>query len=201
MLSQVRAEVDHVFGAGPSERAATQISQDPFLLNKLPYITATIKESMRLFPAASTTRMGEPCFTITDPRNGLRYPADPNMLIWLVSYACQRDPKFWPRPDEFLLERWLAKEGEELHLTRRAWRPFEYGPRACIGKELSMIELKIVVCLIARSFEIQAVYDELNVKADKQGSGRKIKAVDGEKIYQRGKSEPSDYLPCRVKRL
>lgn len=182
VLSHVRAELDQVFGAGSSQTAADQISQNPILLNKLPYITAIIKEAMRLFPAASTTRRGEPSFTITDSRNGLRYPADPNMLIWLVSYVCQRDPSFWPRPDEFLPERWLAKEGEELHPTRGAWRPFEYGPRACIGQELSMIELKIVVCLIARSFEIQVVYDEVDAGADKKGKGRKIKTVGRERI-------------------
>ena len=195
----MRAELDRVFGAGSCQMAADQISQDPILLNKLPFITATIKEALRLFPPASTTRRGEPSFSVIDPRNGLRYAADPNMLIWLVSYACQRDPNFWPRPNEFLPKRWLAKEGEELHPTRGAWRPFEYGPRACIGQELSMIELKIVVCLVARSFEIQVVYDEFDAEADKKGSGRKIQVVDGERAYQGGKGEPSDFLPCRAK--
>ena len=156
-LSHVRAELDQVFGAGSSQMAADQIFQNPIRLNKIPYITATIKEAMRLFPAASTTRRGEDFFIITDLRNGLHYSADPNMLIWLVSYACQRDPSCWPHPDTFLSERWLAKEGEELHPTREAWRPFEYGPRACIGQELRMIELKIVVCLIAKSFEIEVL--------------------------------------------
>jgi cytochrome P450 len=205
VLSHVRAELDEVLGTDPAQTAAARISEDPFLLNKLPYITATIKEAMRLFPAASTTRRGEPAFTITDPRNGLRYPADPSMLIWLVSHACHHDPNFWPRADEFLPERWLAKEGDELHPTRGAWRPFEYGPRACIGKELSMIELRIVVCLMARNFEIRAVYDELDAEADQRRNGSKvggnIRVVDGERAYQVGKGEPSGYLPCRVKIL
>lgn len=203
VLSRVRAEHDNVLGPDPSE-TATRISNDPFLLNKLPYTTAVIKESMRLFPAASTTRSGEPNFTICDPRNGLRYPADPSMLIWLVSHACQHDPAFWPRADEFLPERWLASEDDELHPKRGAWRPFEYGPRACIGKELSMIELRIVVCLVARSFEICAVYDELDAKADRSGDrakGTTVRVVDGERAYQVGKGEPSGFLPCRVRKL
>lgn len=203
VLSRLRAEHDHVLGSDPSQ-AATRISEDPFLLNKLTYTAATIKESMRLFPAASTTRSGEPSFTIVDPRNGLRYPADPSMLIWLVSHACQHDPSFWPHADDFLPERWLASEGEELYPKRGAWRPFEFGPRACIGKELSMIELRIVVCLIARSFEISAVYEELDGKANGSGNGtrgRKVRVIEGERAYQVGKGEPSDYLPCRVKRL
>ena len=195
ILPGLRAEHDRVLGPEPSQ-AATQISEDPYLLNKLPYTTATIKESMRLFPAASATRSGEPSFTITDPRNGLRYPADPSTLIWLVSHACHHDPAFWPRANEFLPERWLAKEGEELCPKPGAWRPFEHGPRACIGKELSILELKIVLCLAARRFELSTAYEELDAKNMKI---RKVRTVNGERAYQVGKGEPSAFLPCRVR--
>ena len=200
VLSRLRVEHHDILGPNPSE-AAARISKDPYLLNKLPYTTATIKESMRLFPAASTTRRGEASFTITDPRNGLRYPADPSMLIWLVSHACQRDPAFWPRTNEFLPERWLASEGEELYPERGAWRPFELGPRACIGKELSMLELRIVLCLVAREFEFSAMYEELDAETDRKGNARgkgRVRTVDGERAYQVGKGEPSGFFPCRV---
>ncbi|KAI4218850.1 MAG: hypothetical protein L6R40_008747, partial [Gallowayella cf. fulva] len=141
-----------------------------------------IKESMRLFPAASTTRSGEPSFTISDPRTGLHYPAGPGTLIWLVSHACQHDPAFWPRADEFLPERWLAKEAEELCPQPGALRPFEQGPRACIGKNLAMIELKIVLCLVARRFDISTAYEELDAGMNPK---RVVKnAVDGKRAYQ-----------------
>lgn len=196
ILSILRTEHNSILSPNPSD-AATAITQDPHLLNKLPFTTATIKESMRLFPAASTTRRGEPGFTITDPRNGLSYPACPDMLIWLVSHACQRDPSFWPRANEFLPERWLAKEGEELFPISGAWRPFEQGPRACIGKELTMVELKIVLCLVARQFEFSSAYEDL----DGRSTGGSLRSVDGERAYQVGKGEPSGFLPCRVKDL
>ena len=91
VLSRLRAEHDNVLSSKPFE-TATQISKSPFVLNKLPYTAATIKESIRLFSAASATRSGENSFTIIDPRNGLRYPADPSVLIWLVSHATHHDP-------------------------------------------------------------------------------------------------------------
>ena len=201
VLSCLRKEHNDVIGPDPSQ-VAIRISENPYLLNQLPYTTAVIKESMRLFPAASTTRSGEPSFTITDPRNGLRYPANPNTLIWLVSHACQHDPAFWPHANEFLPERWLAKEGEELCPNPGAWRPFEHGPRACIGKELSMVELRIVVCLVARRFDICTAYEELDAEVDKKGMkmGR-IRTIDGQRAYQVGKGEPSAFLPCRVREL
>ena len=205
VLSRIRAEHDDVFGSDSSQ-AANKISEDPYLLNKLPYTTATIKESMRLFPAASTTRRGEPSFTITDPRNGLHYPADQSTLIWLVSHACHHDPAFWPRANEFLPERWLAKEGEEFCPKQGAWRPFELGPRACIGKELSLLELKVLLSLVARCFELTAAYKELDAAEEEQHKSKKlrmavVKTVDGERAYQVGKGEPSAFLPCRVREV
>ena len=200
-LSRLQTEHDDVFGPDFSQ-AAARISHDPYLLNKLPYTTAVIKESTRLFPAASTTRRGEPSFTITDPRNNLSYPAKPSTLIWLVSHACQHDPAFWPRADEFLPERWLAKEGEKLYPKRGAWRPFEEGPRACIGKESSMIELKIVMSLVARRFEVNTAYEELDTALDRKHPNlqkKRLRTIDGERAYQVGKGEPSAFLPCRIR--
>ncbi|KAL9583899.1 MAG: hypothetical protein Q9203_004886 [Teloschistes exilis] len=170
----VQAEHNDILGAEPS-LAASVLSASPQLLNKLPYTTAVIKELMRLFPAASSTRTGEPSLTTTDPRNGLKTPAEPGMLIWLISHAYQRDPAFWPRSEEFQPERWLTNEGEELHVQPGAWRPFEHVPRSCIAKELSMLELKIVVCLVARPFDITAVYEE-----QRNGANRR---VGGERDY------------------
>ncbi len=200
VLGRLRTEHDDVLGSDSSQ-AANRISENAFLLNKLPYTTAIIKESMRLFPAASTTRRGEPSFHIKDPRNGLHYPADPSTLVWLVSHACQHDPAFWPHPNKFLPERWLAKEGEELFPIPGAWRPFEHGPRACIGKELSMVELKIVLCLVARRFELSAAYEELDAELDRKEKGKTVRTIDGERAYQVGKGEPSGFLPCRVRDL
>lgn len=62
-VSHERAELDHVFGTGPYQLSADQISQNPILFNKPPYITTTIKKAPRLFSSfASTTRRGEPFF-------------------------------------------------------------------------------------------------------------------------------------------
>ncbi|KAL8798194.1 MAG: hypothetical protein Q9182_006867 [Xanthomendoza sp. 2 TL-2023] len=194
VLSRLRTEHDDILGPEPS-RTTDRISEDPYLINKLPFTTAVIKESMRLFPAASTTRSGEPSFTIHDPRTALNYPANPTTLIWLVSHACHRDPALWPRAEEFLPDRWLAKEGDDLCPKPGAWRPFEHGPRACIGVNLSMIELKIVLCCVARRFEFRVAYDEV----DKKMGARKM--VEGERAYQVGKGEPSGFLPCWVREL
>ena len=193
VLARTKKEHNDVLGSDPTQ-AATSISKDPYVLNRLPYTTAVIKETLRLFPRASSTRSGEPDFSITDPPTGLKYPAPLGTLIWLPHHATHRDPAFWPQADDFLPERWLVQEGEGLCPKPGAWRPFEHGPRSCIGKELSMAELKIVVCLVVRRFEICPAYDELDAK--EKGA---LRTVNGERAYQVGKGEPSEWLPCRVK--
>ncbi|MCJ1252880.1 hypothetical protein MMC24_000686 [Lignoscripta atroalba] len=198
-LSHVRAEHDQLFGSTPSE-AASLIASDPYLLNQLPYTTAVIKESMRLFPAASTTRSGEPGFSITDFKNGNQYPTD-DCLVWLIPQAIQRDPAYWPHPDRFLPERWLTSPGDLLHPVKGAWRPFENGPRACIGQELAMLEMKIVMVLTCREFDISAAYGEVDGERKGKGKGTQgVRTVDGERAYQIEHGQPSGNLPCRVKR-
>jgi len=61
---------------------------------------------------------------------------------------------------------------EELAPVPNAWRPFEKGPRGCIGQELALIEIKIVVALTIRTFEFEVQYD-------KEGWRDKLVAFDG----------------------
>lgn len=54
---------------------------------------------------------------------------------------------------EFLPERFLVAEGHPLHPVKNAWRPFELGNTRCIGEELAMIEMKLVLALTMRELD------------------------------------------------
>lgn len=193
-LSRVRDEHDQIFGSSV-EKATDLIAQSPFLLNQLPYTTAVIKETLRLYPPVSSTRAGEPGFNVKDDQ-GRQFPTD-GFLVWANPQVVQRDPAYWPQPDEFVPERWLAPPDSPLHPVKGAWRPFEFGPRNCIGQELAMIEMKVILVLALRRFDIKPAYDEL----DKRQQGRKINTVYGQRGYQIQRAQPSDNLPCRVYEL
>lgn len=84
---------------------------------------------------------------------------------WLAAPGVQRNPDYWPRPNDFLPERWIATEGDPLYVaTKEAWTPFSLGPRNCIGMELAMIELRLVSVLIARTFDIEEAWEEWDKK-------------------------------------
>lgn len=191
VLARIRSEHDQILGSDIT-KAATLVNQRPSLLNQLPYTVAVIKETLGLYPVVSSTRAGEPDFNVIDETNR-RFPTN-GFLVWANPQVIQRDPVYWPQSDEFLPERWLVSQEDHLHPIKVAWRPFEFGPRNCIGQELAMLEMKIILVMTVRKFDIQPAYEELD-RRDPKG---KVKNVYGERGYQIGRSQPSDDFPHRV---
>lgn len=194
-LVQVRAEHDVVFGPHLAE-ADSLITSKPHLLNRLPYTLAVIKETLRLFPAATVPRVGQRDFLLTNSE-GRQYSTEGCMVVG-IHHALHRNPRWWPHPDEFLPERWLVEPDHPLYPVQNAWRPFERGLRMCIGQELAIIEMKIVMALTMREFDVHSAYveyDQLNRKGENY-----VNSVDGERAYQikLGSAHPSDGLPCKV---
>jgi cytochrome P450 len=157
-LEKLRAEHDAVLGADIN-KAPEIILASPHLLFSLPYTLGVIKETLRLYPLAATNRRGLPDFFISSPRLPVKIPTD-GWDLWDANLIVQTSLAFWERGDEFLPERWLAAEGDPLYPPKDGWRPFELGPRACIGQELAMTELRLVTVLVAREIDIEEAWDE-----------------------------------------
>ena len=193
-LQKLREEHDSIFGPDPAQTVSLLTSQ-PHLLNRLPYTLAVIKETLRLFPVVTSPRAGRTGFLLTDS-DGQRYPTE-HCLVWSNHHGLHNNPLFWPRVEDFLPERFLVDEGHPLHPLKHAWRPFEAGPRNCIGQELAITELKLVLVTLARELDIKDAYDEWDKTS---GNSKSIKTVNGERAYQiqLGSARPSDGFPARV---
>lgn len=221
-LRKVRQEYDEVFGTNVEETPHL-IKKDPYLIKKLPYTVAIIKEVLRLYPPVSSVRKGVPGFFLH--HDGKQYPTEgmrknnptisirpssigaavadnpAGFMVWPVSRALHHSPDLWPSPNAFIPERWLAKEGDPLFPMKGAWRPFEFGPRHCIGIELAMIETKIIMALMLRSFDTKVAYGELDARDAKNGLQMRLrKTPDGERAYQVwiATAKPVDGMPARV---
>ncbi|KAL8957203.1 MAG: hypothetical protein Q9193_005466 [Seirophora villosa] len=194
-LEKVCQEHDEVFGSD-TVKAAQAISDDPFILNRLPYSMAVLKEVLRLRPPASGVRAGQRDVVIE--LDGKRYPTE-DCMVWPASYPLHRRPDLWPDADEFIPERFLVQEGDPLFPVKGAWRPFEQGPRNCIGQELVYIELKIFMVLTLRSFDIRAAYEERDRITGKDSSAL---TVDGDRAYQVlvVTAKPAGGYPAKVTR-
>ncbi|KFA48316.1 hypothetical protein S40293_04497 [Stachybotrys chartarum IBT 40293] len=153
-LKAVRDDLDEVLGPGTDPRAvsAALIQNAEQVFPRLNYLNAVIKETLRLHPPASTVRMTAPGtgFTISLP-TGEEYLAD-----GLVLYACQsvihRDPAvFGDNTNDWVPERWLGEATKSIPSS--AWRPFERGPKNCMGLELANMESRIIVAIVARKYD------------------------------------------------
>ncbi|KAI1468336.1 cytochrome P450 4V3 [Daldinia caldariorum] len=199
-LARLRAEHDSVLGTDP-EKAMDTLIASPHLLYSLPYTLGVIKETLRLFPLAATVRDSDhiPGFFITVPGSPTKYPME-GFGPWVGAPGVQRNPDYWPRPNECLPERWMAAEGDPLYVaTKEAWIPFSLGPRNCVGMELAMVELRLVAILIARTFDIEEAWEEWDKKQGPNATPTHI--VNGRRLYGVGDGpvHPKDGMPVHVR--
>jgi len=82
-LKKVRQEYDEVFGPEVWQTAA-RIKEDPYIINKLPYTVAIVKECLRLWPPASSVRVGGPGQFVH--YDGKQYPIEGDWIRRLSVY-------------------------------------------------------------------------------------------------------------------
>ncbi|KAK0743544.1 cytochrome P450 [Schizothecium vesticola] len=174
VLKTVRDELDDLFGPDPDPESVIAKLLAPGgeeLVSRMPYISAVIKEVLRLRPPAGSARMSpKGAGLMMRMQNGEDVCID-NMIIYLCGHLIQRDRNVYGETaDDFVPERWLGDsdtsertnddaEGskQENKITPGAWRPFERGPRSCIGQELANIEARVIIAAIARRYDITKV--------------------------------------------
>lgn len=209
-LSKLREEHKTIFG--PHGDVADKIGGKPFLLNHCRYTLAVIKETLRLYPPASSIREGAPGVSLVD-RKGTIIPTE-GLNATIMHRFVHTNPRIWPRPLEFIPERWLVEPGHELYVPTAsgAYRPFEFGPRNCIGQTLVLNEMRIALIMTARTFNITPAYEEWDaIKLVDEGLSTKLARrmgfkkdepmpARGERAYQTSKSgaHPAEGYPCRV---
>ncbi|KAL4950111.1 cytochrome P450 monooxygenase [Aspergillus filifer] len=160
-LSAVRAEIDALFGPGTDAYTVCAMLVSPAgpdLLSRMSYITAVLKETLRLHTPASTARYSQTGsgLIVTTP-SGEKLCLD-DLIIYNCNSIIHRDPAiFGPTAHQFMPERWLDDSNNKTTIPTSAWRPFERGPRACIGQEFASIEMRVIIAAVARQYEFTKV--------------------------------------------
>ncbi|XP_002278300.1 6,7,8-trihydroxycoumarin synthase [Vitis vinifera] len=132
-------------------------------LQKLPYLKAIVKETMRLHPASP----------LLVPRETLEkcvidgYEIPPKTLVYVNAWAIGRDPESWENPEEFMPERFLGTsidfKGQDYQLI-----PFGGGRRICPGLNLgaAMVELTLANLLYSFDWEMPAGMNKEDIDID-----------------------------------
>lgn len=116
-------------------------------LPELPYLDQVVTEALRLYPPVYFF-VREPYHN--DAIDGYGIPA--GALVMIYQWIVHRDPRFYENPAEFRPERWTDEFKDQLHPF--AYIPFGGGPRRCIGEELALMEIRLVVATIAQQVSL-----------------------------------------------
>lgn len=147
ILPQLRAELDAAIPEG--QRAASYAQ-----VKSLPILKRYIDEGMRLH---STSAIGLPRIVVGQgiDFDGIKFPV--GTVLSVPSYTIHHLEEIWgPDVDDFKPERWL-------NLTQRqkmAFNPFSYGPRACVGQNVAIMELQIILGTVFRRYDFE-LYQEV----------------------------------------
>lgn len=136
----------------------------PDSLNNLPYLRACVKEAMRIYPlSVGIVRVTQSDLVLS----GYRVPK--GAVVNMVSTSLFANENYFARPLEYLPERWLRsgamEDGEGHELAEKSMQalrpsnpfiylPFGFGPRMCLGRRISELEIELGIARLVRNFQI-----------------------------------------------
>ncbi|PYI35073.1 cytochrome P450 [Aspergillus indologenus CBS 114.80] len=141
-VERLRAELRTVLPTPTSTASWTE-------LEKLPFLTAIITESLRLAPPIIRLPRVAPTETLV--YNGYKLP--PGTVLGASAWFIHRDPTLFPDGDTFDPERWL--QGEKSEHRKRYMVAFSKGSRGCVGINLAYNELYLALAYLVRRFEFE----------------------------------------------
>lgn len=147
VVPRLQAELDAAMGPPSSVQVAKHRQ-----VQHLPFLRRCIDEGMRLH---STSAIGLPRIVTapqgvvyTDPlassssTSPSSYLFPRGTVLSVPSYTLHHDARLWgPDVDAFAPDRWLRLTPRQ----KAAFNPFSYGPRACVGQNIALMELALIV--------------------------------------------------------
>jgi len=134
-------EIDNVLQGRPPTVADVE---------RLPYTTRVVTESMRLYPPAWLVgRRAVNEYSIGG------YYVPPRSIVVMSQWIVHRDARHYVEPERFNPDRWTPEF--KASLPRFAYFPFGGGPRQCIGESFAWMELVLLVATLAQQWRFELV--------------------------------------------
>jgi cytochrome P450 len=143
-------------------------SYDTF--KELPFMTRCLTEALRLWPALAngTYRELEHEETIAGI-DGEPVQVPKGTYCQIINWTRHRDPELWgPDANDFHPHRefqdseiWNHEGFGTYNVSSERFSPFTYGPRNCIGKNFSHMEMRLILLNVFKYFDFSFSYDQL----------------------------------------
>lgn len=125
-------------------------------VDSLPYLNGVVQETLRLYAAIPGA---EPRIV---PPQGLKtsFGVIPSgTIISMQPWTLHRDPEAYPEPLKFKPERWYQSSPEQRRKMNKNFVAFGAGVRMCIGMNLAVQEIKLIVAQIYRIYNTSLAPD------------------------------------------
>jgi len=134
----------------------------------LPYLLAVVDEGLRIHTPAP---FGLPRFSPGAVINGQYIPA--GVTVSTSPWTMQHNDKYFADAIDFYPERWLPKDHKWWDEkfggdVKDASKPFSIGPRACLGVNLALMEMRIILAKMTYHFDWELVNQDVNWLRDSQ---------------------------------
>ena len=140
---ELRRESDELLGI-------SDMPGDIETANKLAFAGAVANETMRLRPVAPILMLDAKVETVI---GDLLVPEGTRMAVLMRPAAC--DPDHFVEPQAFRPRRWLGETAGAHDVS--AHIPFGSGPRLCPGRVLALLEMKLLLSMLYRNFNVERV--------------------------------------------
>jgi len=118
---------------------------DPMAIFKLPYLTAVCNETLRIYPVGMLTfpRVAR------EPVTLMGHQLEAGTAIVASIYLTHHREDLYPNSQQFRPERFLERQ-----FSPYEYIPFGAGARRCIGFALAQLEMKLVLAIILRDYNL-----------------------------------------------
>ncbi|KAJ6301563.1 hypothetical protein OIU77_015801 [Salix suchowensis] len=125
-------------------------------VSSLVYLHAAVCETLRLYPPVHTNHKA----AIEEDMLPSGHRVRRKMRVLISFYSMGRMEAIWGKDClEFKPERWISDKGGILHVPPYKFVAFNDGPRSCLGKDVSFIQMKMVASAILWNYHVQVVED------------------------------------------
>ncbi|KAL3462619.1 cytochrome P450 [Aspergillus heterothallicus] len=122
---------------------------------ELPYLNACLEEGLRIHPPLPIGLL-RTVPVAGDVIDGHWVPGGTSVSVG--GWAASHNPANFTRCDEFLPERWLPENADRFAGDiKSGMQPFSLGPRGCIGKNLSYMEMRVILARLVWNFDFVSV--------------------------------------------
>ncbi|KAG0344961.1 hypothetical protein BG004_004049 [Podila humilis] len=144
-LNKLVQELDQAIASNPPGAIPTYDQ-----VRNLPYLTACINESMRLRPVAATGLPRE----VTEDTIMAGYKIPKGTIVLANIPMLHWNKEYFPRPNEFIPERWIPGESAFPPIQDFTFYPFSAGTRNCVGKNFAMMEMRLILATLLTTYDI-----------------------------------------------